>query len=165
MKCICLLPPAAFGMIRIVLKLQLWSQTVRRRLRSYPVPLPFPPQLYILSCAPKSNQIERRKWVSAAATLPDEPWRLGGHLLPVRPAGGSGAAIIQSDKGRFRGGNGVARVHIRKESDDGLVIKHSASPFSDSLLGVVAESKEGITNLSEGHQDHWLDTCSICIYI
>lgn len=71
-----------------------------------------PPRLCILSHAPKSNQIEWRKQVLAATVLSDEPCRLGGHLLPVRPAGGSGAAIICSDKGRFRGGHGVARVHM-----------------------------------------------------
>lgn len=58
-----------------------------------------PPQLCILSYAPKSNQIEGRKQVLDAAALSDEPWRLGGHLLPARPAGDSGAAIICSDKG------------------------------------------------------------------
>lgn len=71
--------------------------------------------------------------VLAAAALPDEPWRLGGHLLPARPAGGSGAAVICSDKGRFSGGYDVACVHTRTDFDDGLVMKRLASTFSNTL--------------------------------
>lgn len=92
------------------------------------VPLP-PAALHFKLCSKiKSN---RRK--EAGFGCCRAPWwtlAIRGHLLPVRPAGGSGAAIICSDKGRFRGGHGVARVHTRKDSDDGLHRHHSATPLS-----------------------------------
>lgn len=59
------------------------------------------------------NQIKYWEQVLAAVADLDEPWRLWGHLLPVRPAGGS-TAVIWTDEGWFREGRDVCTCTNKK---------------------------------------------------